>query len=298
MDNKKSFIDYFKNLAFPSIKDVPMNQIVHLFYKGITKGFITTRASSISYSFFLAFFPAIIFIFTLIPYIPIPNFQSKLLGIIQDVTPTDAYAVIRSTIEDIINRPHGGLLSLGFILTLYFATNGTNSIIKAFNDTYHTIETRKIVRQYGISMMLVLIFSSIVIVAIILLTLGTTFLHMLVINHILKRHIIYIILEFLRWIIVVLMFFFGISFLYYYAPSKHVRFQFFSPGAFLATLLYIATSLGFNYYISHFSRYNKVYGSIGTLMVIMLWIYFNSFILLLGFELNVSIMNAVKKKKS
>ena len=168
--------------------------------------------------------------------------------------------------------------------------------MQAFNDSYHTIETRKLYQQYSTSIMMVFAFCSIIILAIILLTLGSTFFHLMIINGILKKKITIIILQILKWIIIVAMFFFAISLLYYYAPSKHIRYQFFSAGAILATLLFIATSLGFNYYISHFNKYNTFYGSIGTLLVIMLWIYINSYILLLGFELNASIINAIHKK--
>ena len=286
-----------KKIIFPGFSDISFWDVSRMFFKGLSKGFLATRAQSISFSFFLAFFPAIIFIFTLIPYIPVPNFQFKLLTLINDVTPKDAYLVIQSTIEDIIKRPRGGLLSIGFGLTIYFAANGTNSIIQAFNDTYHTMENRKWHRQYGIALMLVFIFSSIIIIAITLLTLGTSFLHLLIVQGLLKKKITIVLLQFLKWIIIIAMFFFAISFLYYYAPAKQTRFKFISPGTILATFLFICTSLGFNFYISHFSRYNKIYGSIGTLLIIMLWIYFNSYILLLGFELNASIRNVVNKKE-
>lgn len=281
-----------RKLTIPGFYGVPLQDVLFLFRKGLSKGFLGTRASSISFSFFLAFFPALIFIFTLIPYIPIHNFQVKLLALIQDVTPDDAYAVVRTTIEDIVQRQRGDLLSLGFILTLYFAANGTNSIIDAFNNTYHTIETRSLVRQYVIALLLVVIFSFLIILAIIILTLGTSFLNMLIVQGVLKKNFTILFLEMLKWVLTTAMFFFGISFLYYFAPAKKHKFRFISAGTILATLLFTITSVSFNFYISHFSSYNKFYGSIGTLLIIMLWIYLNSYILLLGFELNASILNA------
>jgi membrane protein len=292
----ESIIKLLKKITLPGFGRMPIYDVGSLFYHGMIKGFITLRASSIAFSFILAFFPALIFLFTLIPYVPVPHFHGKLLSLIHEVTPADTYSVIRSTIEDIVNRPRGGLLSLGFILTLYFATNGISSITQAFNDTYHTIEKRSFLRRFFVSVMLVIVLSLILIIAISLLTAGSSVLHFMVVSGILKKKLTYIILDVLRWIIITAMFFFAVSFLYYYAPAKKMRFRFISAGSVLSTFLYLITSLGFNYYISHFSRYNKIYGSIGTLMLIMFWIYFNSVILLIGFELNTSISNAMEKK--
>jgi membrane protein len=110
--------------------------------------------------------------------------------------------------------------------------------------------------------------------------------------HVIKKHLVIYSIIFLKWIVIVLLLFVAISFLYYFAPAKRTGFKFFSPGSTLATLLFILTSLGFSAYVNNFGQYNKLYGSIGTLMVILLWLYLNSIAILIGFELNLSIIDA------
>ncbi|MBP7496500.1 MAG: YihY/virulence factor BrkB family protein [Bacteroidales bacterium] len=296
MEKKNKFISFIRKLILPGFKGIPLYDVIVFFIKGLGKGFITSRAAAISFSEFLAVFPAIIFIFTLIPYIPINNFQNSLLELIKNFTPAETYNVVRDTIEDIIQRPRGGLLSVGFILTLYFSTNGVNSIIEAFNNTSHTIETRSSVKQYLVALLLVLIISILVILAIALISLGDYLIKLLILYKIIPGGLTYYLLLFSKWIVIIALFFFAVSFLYYFAPAKKNKFNFISPGSSLSTILFILTTLGFNWYLSHFSQYNKLYGSIGTVMVIMLWFYLSSIILLIGFELNASIAGLKKIK--
>ncbi|HRZ76946.1 MAG TPA: YihY/virulence factor BrkB family protein, partial [Bacteroidales bacterium] len=212
--------------------------------------------------------------------------------------PRSAFETVWGTVEDIISQPRGGLLSVGFILALYFATTGISSMVEAFNQTYHAIETRTWVRQRVISLVLVFIISVIVIVAIALLTTGTMVINYLVDVNVLKDAFTIFLLQLGKWIVILAMVFFVISFSYYLAPSRKSHFRFVSAGSSLATILSILTMVGFNFYISNFGRYNVLYGSIGTLLVIMLWIYFNALILLIGFELNASIRNAHRSAKN
>ncbi|MCD4745083.1 MAG: YihY/virulence factor BrkB family protein [Bacteroidales bacterium] len=290
------FIEFSKKIILPGFDGMPLYDVTTFFFKGIWEGYITSRASSIAFNFFLAIFPSIIFFFTIIPFIPIEHFQDTLLELIKNITPKEAFDTINNTLEDIIKRPRGGLLSLGFILALYFSTNGINSIMEAFNNTYHSIETRSWVKQRLISILLVFIISFIVIIAITLITFGTIALNYLVAQDILKGNFTYNLIQFGKWIVILSICFFTFSFIYYFAPAKKRSFRFISAGSSLATFLSLATSIGFNIYVSDFSRYNSLYGSIGTLLIILLWIYFNSIILLIGFELNASIYNAKIKK--
>jgi membrane protein len=311
MKKKFNIEDYIKNLrlfrvfrlvtrkiVLPGFDGMPLYDVIVFFIKGLMNGSVTTRASSIAFKFFLALFPAIIFIFTLIPYIPIHNFQKTLLDTIHSSVPENFYILISATITDIISRQHGGLLSIGFIMALYFASNGVLGVIVGFNNTTHNIETRKWWQQYMISIVLMLILANIVVLSTAVILLGTTGMKYLVTAHILKRSVVFNLIKYGRWIVVLLMVFFGSSFLYYLAPAKRQRFRFISAGSTLATLLFIATTSGFNYYVNNFARYNALYGSIGTIIVIMMWLYFNSIALLVGFELNASIHSAKKKTLS
>jgi len=285
-----------KKIILPGFDDVPLYDVIVFFVKGLTDGAITTRASSIAYKFFIALFPAIIFLFTLIPYIPIENFQITLLQTIRTALPENVNAMINETITDIISRQHGGLLSFGFILAMYFASNGILGVITAFNATTHVIETRKLWQQYAISILLMLIITLIVILSIALIMLGTTGLDYLISAHIIEESVLLFILKITKWIIVVLMIFFAVSFLYYLGPAKKREFRFISAGSTLATLLFVITTIGFKYYVNNFASYNAVYGSIGTIIVILMWLYLNSIALIVGFELNASILHAKKSK--
>jgi membrane protein len=242
----------------------------------------------------LALFPAIIFLFSLIPYLPIPNFQNQLLDLIQGVVPKNAYEAMRETIEDIIKHQRGGLLSLGFVFAFYFTTNGFMALMRGFNTSYHVQEKRSPVKQRIVAFNLTFVLSVLLMVATALIIGSAALTKFLVKKHILKTKTQILFVLFGKWIIVLALFFIAISFLYYYAPSVKKKWRFVSAGSTFATVLTILASVGFAYFVNNFGQYNKVYGSIGTLIVVMLWIYFNSFILLLGFELNTSIHQAKK----
>jgi membrane protein len=146
-----------------------------------------------------------------------------------------------------------------------------------------------------ISIVLVVILSSLVIVAIVLISIGPIVLDFLIKHNMLRVSFSYYLIIAGKWIISSAMLFFAFSFLYYLAPAAKARFRFFSPGSTLSTVLTLMASVGFNYYVNSFSKYNTLYGGIGTLIIVMVWIYFNAMIILIGFELNVSIRNAKRK---
>jgi len=286
-----------QKVILPAFDGMSVYDISIFFYHGIKKGALRARASSIAFNFFLAIFPAILFFFTLIPYLPIENFEQSLMRLLHEVIPQNAYLTIESTIKDILTHRQGGLVSIGFLMALYFSTNGIRSIIEAFNMTIHTVETRTVVRQRLDSFLLVVSLSVLTIVAIVLITAGTGILDYLMAKELMVGWIYYYMILAGNWIVITALVYFGVSFIYYLAPAKVMRFRFFSAGSSLATFLVLLTSIGFNFYVSHFSRYNALYGSIGTLIIVLLWIYFNASILLLGFELNASIHKARRHRK-
>ena len=266
------------------------------FWKGLMEGAITTRASSLAFNFFLAFFPAIIVFFTLIPYIPIDGLQETLMELLSTVLPPSTNEITFATLDDIINNPRGGLLSVGFILALYFSTNGIDSLIEAFNASYHIRESRPLIQQKILSLGLTLLLSMMLIIAISSIIFGKLAVNYLTEYELISEYAGELIL-YGKWFTMLLMLFFGISTLFHLGPSLKSKWKLFTPGSIFATIFIIITSIGFNYYINHFSQYNKIYGSIGTLMIILIWMYFNSIILLTGFELNASISNAKQKRE-
>ncbi len=287
-----SIIEKAKNVTLPFFDGVPLYNVSLFFWRSLVNGALAQRASAIAFSFFLALFPAIIFLFTLIPYIPIRNFQPQLFELIQSIVPPSTFETIEDTVTDIITRPRGDLLSLGFFLSLIFSTNGIAAIMTAFDATVHSINRRTWLGQRFISIVLLLILWVLLTLAILLITGGQAALNYLVTHDMLRDSFTYYLLTIGKWVIIVALFFFAYSFLYYLAPAKKTKWRFISAGGSLATVLSIITLVGFSYYISNFGQYNKLYGSIGTLMVILLLMYFLSIVLLVGFELNASIYQA------
>ncbi len=264
------------------------------FWKGLIKGAITTRASSLAFNFFLAFFPSLIVFFSLIPYIPINGLQETLIELLTVVLPPSTNEATFNTLDDIINNSRSDVLSIGFILALYFSTSGINSLIEAFNSSYHIKETRSIIKQRLLSLFLTVTLSSILIIAMGLIMFGKFSANYLIEYKIITQYAGDLILNG-KWLAILFILYIGIAILFHLGPSKKNKWQLFTPGVILATVGIIITSAGFNYYINHFAQYNKLYGSIGTLMIILIWMYFNSIILLIGFELNASISNAKEK---
>ncbi|HBS85228.1 MAG: hypothetical protein A2W91_04685 [Bacteroidetes bacterium GWF2_38_335] len=284
--------------SFPGFHHMSLYDVGVFFIQAIKKGTLSIRSGAIAYNFFLAIFPAILFIFTLIPYVPIDNFQSELLEILRNIMPGDAFSAVEGTIEDVVMNPRFDLLSVGFIMTMYFATNGVNAIMKSFNATSQEFETRSGIARRLISLWLVVIFFTLITLAILSIMFSVYLFDYLASIGLLQNYFIYYLLKFVEWIIIIALFFFAISFLYYYAPAKKMKWKLITAGGSIATLLCIIISLLFSFYVNNFGQYNKLYGSLGTIIVLMMWIYMNAMVLLIGFELNASIENARRVKKN
>ncbi|MHC1704369.1 MAG: YihY/virulence factor BrkB family protein [Tenuifilaceae bacterium] len=284
-----------KTFSIPGFHEVPIYYVIKFFLRGIYNGSITTRASAVAFNFYLAVVPTLIFIFTLIPYVPVQDFQIQLLSLIKGIMPEYAFQTVETTLTEVLTMKSGGLLSFGFFAALFFSHNGVSSLIDAFNATYHTIETRKFIEQHLIAVVLTLLLPVLVMIGVVLIFFGQEALNYAIKLGWMKMDITYYLIDIGKWLVVIALFFFSISFLYYLAPAKREKFRFFSGGSTLATFLIIITSLAFSFYVNNFGQYNTFYGSLGGLIVFLLWIYFNAFGLILGFELNASITSAKEK---
>ncbi|TDS16151.1 YihY/virulence factor BrkB family protein [Sphingobacterium paludis] len=284
------FIEWTKEATIPGFGSLPLYTVFTFFFQEIARESILNKASSLAYNFMLAIFPGILFLFTLIPYIPVDNFQQKLLDLIQVALPHNAYEFLQATLVDIVRNQNSGLLSVGFLLATFFATNGMTTLMMAFNKASLSKEKRSWLRRrvaaIGLSFAIILALAT----GIGIFT-GAGF----VVNY-LKKQIDYdiswfwtFIVTLSRWIVLFGIYFFTVSILYKFGPSDAKKWKFLNAGASLATILAILTFSGFTYYIDNFGAYNKLYGSIGTLIVVMIWMYLNSLILLIGFELNAAI---------
>ncbi|MFD1768249.1 YihY/virulence factor BrkB family protein [Sphingobacterium suaedae] len=284
------FIEWTKTAIIPGFGSLPLYTVFTFFFQEIARESILNKASSLAYNFMLAIFPGILFLFTLIPYIPVDNFQQKLLELIQVALPHNAYEFLQTTLIDIVKNQNSGLLSIGFLLATFFATNGMTTLMMAFNKASLSKEKRTWFKRR-----LAAIGLSVAIVVALAVGIGIFTGTGLVINY-LKKYIDYdlswfwtFILTLSRWIVLFGIYFITVSMLYKFGPSDSKKWKFLNAGASLATILAILTFSGFTFYINHFGAYNKLYGSIGTLIVMMIWMYLNSLILLIGFELNAAI---------
>ncbi len=283
--------DKLSYVTLPGFDKVPLYDVIWFFIRGIQKGSLTTRASSIAFNFMLALGPGVIFLLALIPYLPISNFQQALFGIFDKIMPEDSFFVIESLINEIFQK-RGGLSLFGFLLSLFFAQKGIHGMIEAFNATYHSIETRTWYTRRLVAIILVFIFYSLIMLATFIMFLSKIIIENLGSSGYIEMDYTYYLFVFGKWFVVLGLTFFCISFLYYLAPQRKTKWKFFSAGSTLATILTVISSLGFSYFVNNFAQFNKFFGSIGALIALMLWLNFNALVLLIGFELNASIKNA------
>lgn len=284
------FIEWTKACVLPGFSPLPLYTVATFFFREVGKEALVNKASSLAYNFMLAIFPGIIFLFTLIPYIPKRiGFQEGLMSLLALVLPTNAFDALETTIDNIVNIQNGSLLSIGFFLSMFFATNGVHNLMIAFNKSSLIVETRSLLKRRLVALILTIVLVLSMIVCIAAMTLGV-----ITINY-LKKEINYdgnltiYAIQFTQWALLGVLYFINVSILYRYGPAHAKKWKFFSAGSWLATILAFLTIWGFSFYINNFSAYNKLYGSIGTLMVVMIWLYLNSLILLIGFELNASV---------
>jgi len=284
-----NFILFAQSVSLPGFSNVSLYNVGLFFIDEITRDSINIRAASISYNLFLAFFPLTIFLFTLIPYIPIDNLEGELLHFMNELLPEYTYKTIESTIQDIVNIPRRGLTSIGFLLALFFASNGVSSMIEAFEKENSAFKNEvfyiKKLKAIGITILLTLI----LLVTIILIIGGQLLLNKITNVFNIEDGIVHYLLLFIEFLTFFFLTLNSIALIYYMAPSVKDRWSYFSPGVTFTTVVVLLTTYGFTFFINNFNSYNRVYGSIGAIMAVMLLIYLFSLFLIIGFELNASI---------
>ncbi|WP_372473433.1 YihY/virulence factor BrkB family protein [Capnocytophaga sp. ARDL2] len=284
----KNVVALTKNINLPGMKGLKLYDLLELYIYGIIKGTFSYRAGAIAFSFFLALFPFALFLLNLIPYIPVDNFQDEFLHFVEENVPPTTFGAIESILVDIMNNSYQPLLSWGGIMTIFFMANGMNTIIGGFESSYHLSITRNFFKQYLVAAIL-----SVVLCFFFVLSLALYF----SVGFILQEFSEYkILLNLFRYAFLMIMFLIGISTLYKFSAKETMQLAFISSGSIFTTLLVGASSYGFGIYVIYFSKYNELYGSIGTLLVIMIYIWLNCLILLLGFDLNATIFKLKQKK--
>ena len=276
-------------IKIPGLEGMNLYDLLEMYISGIVKGALTSRAGSIAFSFFIALFPFALFVLTLIPFVPIECFQDDFMSLVFRVMPSkEASDAVAHVLNDIATNKYGELLSFGFILSIFLMTNGVNAVLSGFEYTFHQIQTRTVIRQYMVSLAISLVLS-----LLLLITVGVVILIEFFIKSLNEQGMVSDMnfwLSSVQFIILVGMMFIGISLLYYFGTREGRKSSFFSPGTILTIILFLLNFKIFQIYIEKFAQYNQLYGSIGTVLIIMLFIWLNSIILLLGFELNASLL--------
>jgi membrane protein len=290
-----SFVRFFVNksrkIVLPGFQGIPLYQVGKFFFSQVKKVGLNDRAGSISFSFITAIPAAAIFICTLIPYLPVSHqIENQLLSVTKDITPNqNTYLLVRQFLSDFLDKPRVGLLSFGFLLAIFYSSNAMIGIMRSFNKSLIYNKKRNAFETRWMAIKLTLLVLFIVIGSVLLLVTQAELLRSLLRWMHITKHSAAWLFRTLRWVIIIPLFYFAIACIYKYGPSVNKRWSLFSPGTLLATFLTILTTWFFSYWVNKFGTYNKVYGSIGTIMILMLLIYFNSLVLLIGYELNVSI---------
>jgi membrane protein len=288
----KQIIEKSKTTSLPGFRGIPIFDVINFFIGQVKTIGMTERASAIAFNFVMAIPPAIIFLFTLIPFLPITDkFQQEIFNLIRDVIPGEKdHEVLIRFLQDFINNPKTGLLSLGFVLSMFFSSNAMMGIMRSFDKNYLGFRKRTDLQKRFVALKITLFLYIIVFVSVILLMSRGFALELLGITDPgIKKFIINA-----RWLVIVFLFFSCISFIYRHAPAVHKKWRLINPGSILATFLMLLMTLLFSWWVGQFDQYNQIYGSIGTVLILMALIFLNSLVLLIGFELNVSI-NSLKK---
>lgn len=280
---------------------MPIYDVVVFVMNEIRRFDLFTRANSIAYSFFLSLFPSLLTLFTFTPFLlgylsqvipELANFNAILHEELARIMPGQAGEIVFEFVTDVTTTPRVGLLSFGFVLAIYFSSNGMLAMMQSFEKSYHdTFKRRGELKKRGIAIMLTALIGTLVIASVIFIVVGGKLVTWLA-DFVHLSQFATLSLNLIRWSAIIMVFYFGIAVLYRYGSATHKRFPVFSAGTTLATFLSILSSMAFSLYIDKFDKYDSYYtfyGSIGTFIIIMLWIQLNSLILLIGFELNAAI---------
>ncbi len=283
-------IAHCRSITLPGFRGISLYHVIRFVINELKKHDLIVRANSVAFSFFLSIFPTIIFIFTLIPLLPIRfDFLEAMNTLGRRALPSEAFNYLMEIVNSLVSIKRGGLLSLGFVLAIIFSSSGMITLMAGFDKSYDkTFKKRSFFKRRLIATSLTIIISFIFLLSFILIVFGDQ----LFTNIFSRFHIesaTSVAVQIFRWLIIIGLIYTSISLIYRYGPSMYRKFQFSNPGAFLATTLSIVSSLVFAYFVNNFGQYNQIYGSIGALIVLLLWLQINAVILLIGFELNTSI---------
>lgn len=300
------FVRLLKNIRLPGFEGLSLYDLAEMYIMGIIQGTLSTRASAIAFSLFLALFPLLIFMVTLVPYlfeyVSIQNadFEGEFQLFLESFLPTATGEYFGEVFQQIKNQKRGGLLSSAFILSIFLTANGVNAIFGGFETSYHINLNRNFFRQYLFALMVGLILAILIILGFVMFIYFEVYV-LGYLDEFQSRLGGYVLedgdrtgVQITKVLFFVVLSYFTTAVLYYFGTREGKQAHFFSVGALMTTILFVVTSYLFGVYVDKFARYNELYGALGGLLILLVYIWLNSNILLLGFELNAS-LNSLRK---
>lgn len=290
---KKKLESVLRIVILPGFEGVPLYDVLVYFIRGFTQVNLIDRAAAVAFNVFISIFPMILFLFTLLPYMPLQDVTEMVLSTLQSVLPPGTYESAALTINEIMSVQRGGLMSIGLLLAFYFSTTAVSSFIRGFNMGDTEFGQISFLKEQIYSIVIMLMFVGLLLLSVVLMIVGEKLIPVLFdIVNLEDGGFTLFMLNTLRWLIIVFTLVVAISMLYHVGNPRSKRFKLFTPGTLLFTGMFIVGTVAFNYYISNISTYNILYGSIGGLLIFLIWIYFNCILVLIGYELNKSIAKA------
>jgi membrane protein len=280
----RNIVAFLKTIKLPFLEGVSLYELLEMYTIGLIQGDLSYRAGAIAFSFFMALFPFALFMLNLIPYIPIQGFQDDFMEFIAAGVPPNTFEAISSIVNDILHNSQTGLISSGFFLSIFLMSNGLNAILSGFENSKNITIKRAYFRQYFVAIGMSIVLSFLLILTIATIIIFEIFIQRTIIQDVLSDRIPLIRIG--RYVFIVLMILTTVSVLFKYGIKRDNRRAFISVGSLFTTILILLTSYGFGIWVVKFSKYNQLYGSIGTLLIMMFYIWINCMILLVGFELN------------
>lgn len=293
---QRSIIRRAERIKIPGYKNVSLRLVSHFYFQTLAKGRIGARSAGISFKFIMALFPLIIFIFSTIPFLPIDNLQTNLMVGLKSFFPEQVFYFFEEVITDLVHKKHSVLLSIGFILTLYFSSNAVDALISGLNSSYLIKRKRQLWKQKIWSLALLIIFFLLFVITFLLTSFGTMMINYLYENDFIESNSSYWLLIVVKSLLSLFIFMFSISLLYNVANTEKTQWRILNPGAMTSTILIIILKESFGLYLTYFGKFDQIYGPIGAGLAFMLFMYYLFILLIIGFELNMSLERAYYKK--
>jgi membrane protein len=259
------------------------SSLLRLLWHRIEEDDLPGLSAQLAYFLLLSLFPLLIVLFTLLPYIPFPH--EDMLGMIRDFAPAEAINLIEKNVNEIMNHRNGGLLSFGIIGTIWSASNGINAIVRAFNKAYNVKESRSFIVARGTAIFLTFGMIFVFILALIIPVFGRE-IGLFLFSKLGYTTAFIKLWNALSWLVSAIILFLIFTGLYWIAPNVKLKCRSAFPGAAFATVGWIISSIGLSFYVGNINNYSLTYGSIGAIIVLMIWLYISAFIIILGGEIN------------